>query len=78
QKKCRVAVIQAAPVFFNKEKTIDKVCTLIKKAAQGGAQLVVFPSHTSLVILAVCLLAQSQASVLKKDEKTGNACTTTL
>ncbi|MBP3752807.1 MAG: carbon-nitrogen hydrolase family protein [Pyramidobacter sp.] len=43
QKKCRVAVIQAAPVFFNKEKTIDKVCALIKKAAQGGAQLVVFP-----------------------------------
>ena len=39
----RVAVVQAAPVLFDRDTTIDKAVHLIREAAQGGAQLVVFP-----------------------------------
>ena len=39
----RVAVVQAAPVLFDREATIDKAIRLIGEAAGGGAQLVLFP-----------------------------------
>lgn len=39
----RVAVMQAAPVLFDKEKTIEKVVEKIGEAAKAGAQLIVFP-----------------------------------
>ena len=39
----KIASVQAAPVFLNKEKTVEKACYLIKKAAKSGARLVVFP-----------------------------------
>src|SRR4051794_29723488 len=39
----RVAVVQAAPVLFDREATIDKASGLIGAAAAGGARLVVFP-----------------------------------
>lgn len=38
-----VAVVQAAPVLFNLEKTLEKGLLLIKEAAAKGARLVVFP-----------------------------------
>lgn len=38
-----VASVQAAPVFLNKAKTINKVCKLISEAGVNGAKLVVFP-----------------------------------
>ncbi|MBI4297162.1 MAG: carbon-nitrogen hydrolase family protein [Chloroflexi bacterium] len=41
--KVRVAVAQAAPVFMDKARTIDKVCHLLQEAGSHGAQLVVFP-----------------------------------
>lgn len=41
--KVKVALAQAAPVFMDKENTIDKVCRLIKEAGRNGAQLAVFP-----------------------------------
>jgi nitrilase len=39
----RVAAVQAAPVFLNREATIAKTARLINQAAGNGAQLVVFP-----------------------------------
>lgn len=38
-----VAVIQASPVVFDLQKTLEKVQNLTYKAKQKGAQLVVFP-----------------------------------
>src|SRR5689334_24074606 len=39
----RVAVVQAAPVAFDREYTIEKVRSLTRTAASRGAKLVVFP-----------------------------------
>src|SRR5437879_5510867 len=39
----RVAAVQAAPVFLNREATVAKVTGLMRQAAGNGAQLVVFP-----------------------------------
>ncbi len=39
----RVAVIQAAPVLFDREATTDKACRLIREAAARGSQLILFP-----------------------------------
>jgi len=39
----KVAVVQAAPVLFNREATVDKACQLIGEAAGKGSQLVLFP-----------------------------------
>jgi nitrilase len=39
----KVAVVQAAPVLFDREATIEKACGLIEQAAMQGARLIVFP-----------------------------------
>ncbi len=43
QKTARVAVIQAAPVLFDREATVEKACRLILEAADQGAKLILFP-----------------------------------
>ncbi len=39
----RIAAIQAAPVFLDRDATIGKAVSLIEEAARGGARLVTFP-----------------------------------
>ena len=39
----KVAVVQASPVIFDPERTLDKLAALSTKAAQQGARLVLFP-----------------------------------
>jgi len=43
REKVKVAVVQASPVFMDKERTIEKACKLIGEAGGNGAELVVFP-----------------------------------
>ena len=40
---CRIAVVQAASVMFDKAKSVEKALKLINEAADHGAELVVFP-----------------------------------
>jgi nitrilase len=42
REKVKVAVVQASPVFMDKEKTITKACELIAEAGRNGAELVTF------------------------------------
>ncbi len=39
----RMAVVQASPVVFDRERTLQKVASLARDAAQKGARLVLFP-----------------------------------
>ena len=41
--KFKAAAVQAAPVFLDREATVQKGCRLIEEAAENGAKLVVFP-----------------------------------
>ena len=43
KKICKTAVIQAAPVMFDKDACTQKAVDLIQEASRRGAQLMVFP-----------------------------------
>ncbi len=39
----KVAVVQAAPVLFDRDRTLDKTSELVRRAQKQGAELVLFP-----------------------------------
>ena len=41
--RIKVAVVQAAPILFNREATIEKACRLTAEAAAQGIELILFP-----------------------------------
>ena len=41
--KLKIAVVQAAPIMFDKEKCKEKAIRIIKECAEHGAEFVVFP-----------------------------------
>lgn len=43
QKSCKIAVVQAAPVLFDKKACVEKAGALIKECAENKAELIVFP-----------------------------------
>ncbi|MGD8961379.1 MAG: nitrilase-related carbon-nitrogen hydrolase [Desulfobacterales bacterium] len=43
KKHVKVAVVQSAPVLFDREATVEKACGLIEQAAAQDAQFVLFP-----------------------------------
>lgn len=43
EKTCRVALIQASPILFRKDETVEKTVSLIREAGRRGADLIVFP-----------------------------------
>ena len=40
---CHIAVVQAAPVMFDKDACVDKVLRYVDECADKGAELIVFP-----------------------------------
>jgi nitrilase len=42
-KKIRVGAAQISPIFFDKEKTLEKTCHFIREAGKLGLDLIVFP-----------------------------------
>ena len=43
KKTCRIGLVQAEPVLFNKKASLEKAMGYIDEAAKNGAELVVFP-----------------------------------
>ena len=43
KESCKIAVVQAEPVLFDKEASLEKALNLISKAAEQNAELIVFP-----------------------------------
>lgn len=42
-RKLRLAAVQAAPVFLNREATVEKACRLIREAGENKADVIGFP-----------------------------------
>ena len=41
--KFKAAAVQAAPIYLDRDGSVEKACSLIKTAAENGADLIVLP-----------------------------------
>ena len=41
--ECKIAVVQAEPIMFDKDACMKKAMSLIEECAANGAELIVFP-----------------------------------
>lgn len=48
--RVKVAVVQAAPILFNREATVEKACRLTVEATAQGARLILFPDVFQLIV----------------------------
>ena len=39
----KVAVVQASPILFDREATVEKALHLVSEAAENGSKLILFP-----------------------------------
>ena len=49
--KLNIAVVQAAPIMFDKEKCKEKAIRIIKECTEHGAEFIVFPELFGLAAL---------------------------
>jgi carbon-nitrogen hydrolase len=49
-KRFKVAVVQAAPVAFDRKRSLEKLHVLSGEAARKGARLISFPKRSFLLI----------------------------
>ena len=73
KEKCRLALVQASPVMFEKTASLNKALEWIDKAAKQGAELVVFPE----LFLPGYPFGMT-AVVMRKGARTGSYITITL
>ena len=50
----KVAAVQATPILFDREATVEKTCRLTAEAAAQGAQLLSISTHYVLSLLCTC------------------------
>lgn len=43
KENCRIAIVQAEPVMFDKTASLDKALSYVEEAVSGNAELVIFP-----------------------------------
>ena len=59
----KVAVVQAAPILFDREATVEKACRLAAEAAAQGARLILFPE--AFVPLAFLLMPTESMALMQ-------------
>ena len=76
--KCKVALVQAEPVLFDKKASLKKTLDYIGKVAAEKPDLIVFLSFLSPGILLVLASVSALVKELRRAERIGNAIMTLL
>ncbi len=74
---CKLALVQAAPVMFDKDKCVEKIIALIGEAAAKGAELIVFLNFYSGIPIWNDVWLPSEAAA-GREERTGRLTMTMI